>query len=83
MSTITIRGNLPRPVSGDGDVVIALTDNDLVLSWEKGSLKDARLASDEETLDEFGGTDATTCECCVWVNGVEHCKPITCGKRCP
>jgi hypothetical protein len=83
MSRTTIHGTLPRPVSGDGEIVLPIANNEVILVWEKGKIADARLASDEMTLEEVDGVDATSCECCVWSGGVEHCKPIRCGTRCP
>ena len=44
---VRLEDNLPRPVSGDGEVIVSIGEQDVIVRWEKGEAVEARPASDE------------------------------------
>lgn len=88
-TSITLQDAPPKPVSGNGEVLLKVGDQDVIVKWEKGKVVESRPASDdgmvsaslrmtiegEPTLDE-----AIQCYKC-WVDtdtGAYICLPTAC-----
>lgn len=83
------KNTLPRPATGDGEILITSGDDDVVLVWEKGNITRAHLASDPasnvdmKTLEGEGSAGISSCECCKRTDGgIRVCHAIPCGSVC-
>ena len=88
MDSSVTRNTLPRPVSGDGEILITSGEGDVVLVWKKGQIEQAHLASDANVLMDAQTLEPETsgissCECCKRTDGgVRVCHAIPCGSVC-
>lgn len=81
-TVVNLQDSPPQPVGGDGEVLMTIGEQDVIVRWQGGEIVDSRPASDDgaSPIDIKVTTDAIQCYKC-WVDtdsGAWICLPTAC-----